>query len=74
MPKFRINCCTTKSYTLLVEAPNWEAAIRLYGHVDAGEFHACSEETGWALDGIELTETPEAPDLVVNAEGVVQHA
>ena len=52
MPKYRINCSTSQSYTLVVEAPSREAAVSFYDACDAGEFHRCNDETDWNLDDI----------------------
>jgi hypothetical protein len=72
MPKFRINCYSTISYTLLVEAPNEGIAAAYYDICDSGDFHRCSE-TGWELDEIVPAdrEADDDVDVVLGPNGEV---
>lgn len=69
MPKYRINCSTTVSYTILVEAPTKEAAELYYDTSDGGDFNRMAEEVGWNLDDIYEVGKPDEPDLTINEDG-----
>jgi len=74
MPKFRINCSTSVSYTLLVEAPSKGVAAAFYDICDAGDFHRCSE-TDWDLNEI-LPADDQADDdvdVVLGPNGEVEY-
>ncbi len=49
MPNFMVRCSTTRSYWIVVEAPDAPTALDWYEGCDGGEFH-CGEEEGWQLD------------------------
>ena len=69
MPKYRINCSTSTSYTLLVEAPSREAAGLFYQDCDAGVFHRCADDLDWNLDDIHVDDTTEQVDTQVDSDG-----
>ena len=72
MAKFVIQCSTTVSYHLVVEAPSEEAARIYYEGCDASEFHK-TDELGWQLDDIYQDEYAwgHDADFAVNEEGEV---
>ena len=51
MAKYMIQCSTSRSYYLMVEAPTEEAAERYYERCDGDEFEV-GDEGGWRLDEI----------------------
>ena len=69
MPKFRINCSTSRSYTLLVEAPTQEAASRFYNDCDSSEFGRCDDGLAWNMDDMFEEDTSQGPDVRVDREG-----
>ena len=52
MAKYMILCSTNRSYYLVVEAPNAEAAERYYESCDTDEFIESAPEGDWQLDAI----------------------
>ena len=72
MAKFVIQCSTTVSYHLVVEAPSEEAARIYYEGCDASEFHK-TDELGWQLDDIYQDEYGWGHDaaFTVNEEGEI---
>ena len=72
MAKFVIQCSTTVSYHLVVEAPSEEAARIYYEGCDASEFHK-TDELGWQLDDIYQDEYGwgHDADFTVNEEGEI---
>ena len=56
MAKYMILCSTNRSYYLVVEAPNAEAAERYYEGCDGDEFMV-GDEGGWHLDEIYQEDT-----------------
>ena len=67
MAKFVIQCSTTVSYHLVVEAPSEEAALAFYENCDASEFRR-TDELGWQFDDIYEHEHADE-DYTVNEEG-----
>ena len=72
MAKFVIQCSTTVSYHLVVEAPSEEAARIYYEGCDGSEFHR-TDELGWQLDDIYQDEYAwgHVADFTVNEEGEI---
>jgi len=71
MAKFVIQCSTTVSYHLVVEAPSEEAALAFYeNNCDGSEFHK-TDELGWRFDDIYQDEYAwgHGADYTVNEEG-----
>ena len=52
MAKYMIQCSTSRSYYLVVEAPTQEAAERYYERCDSDEFIESATEGDWQLDAI----------------------
>ena len=50
MAKFMIECSTTRSYWVIVEAPDGATALEWYDGCDGDEFHGGDHEDGWQLD------------------------
>lgn len=69
MARFRINCSTSRSYTLVVEAPTREAAVQFYDDCDAGEFLRCDDGLDWNLDDIFHDDTAVEVDIHLDKNG-----
>ena len=67
MAKYVIQCSTSRSYYLVVEAPSAEAAERYYERCDGDEFMG-GDEGGWHLDDI-YEDDALAASLVVDESG-----
>ena len=72
MPKYRINCSTTTSYTLVVEAPDKAAAEKYYDGCDAGEFTRLDGNADWEIDYLYLDPAAEDVDVTVDKQGKKQ--
>jgi len=67
MAKYMIQCSTSRSYYLVVEAPTEEAAERYYERCNGDDFMG-GEEGGWHLDEIYEDDTYEA-NVVIDEWG-----
>jgi len=68
MSRYMIQCSTTTTYHLVVEAPNEAAVAAFYEGCDGSRFTP-GEPGGWRLDDIYESHTDMEPDITVNEDG-----
>ena len=69
MPRYMIQCSTSTTYHLVVEAPSEAAVATFYEGCDGSTF-THGDPGGWQLDDIFEAESDEGPiDITIDADG-----